>query len=266
MTINDQIEPVSTAASRPNILVNQIKIEFLKLIRSPGFVFFTIIMPIMLFAMFGLSNADATLPNGESVGPLFLFSYGTYAALSVALLSFSAVIANERGLGWNKLIRITPLRPLTSIAAKMLNTLLLGTLAVTALFATGVFLGGISLSGAMWLRLTLLLIAGMLPFAALGLFIGYIATPNTAGAIANMVYLPMAFASGLFVPVMFLPEAVQKISPYLPAYHVGQLGWITLNVSPDDLGTSVLWLLGYTFLFIALALFAYRQDQRRTFD
>ena len=105
----------------------------------------------------------------------------------------------------------------------------------------------------------------MLPFTALGLFIGYIASPNTAGAIANMIYLPMAFASGLFVPVMFLPEAVQKIAPYLPAYHVGQLGWISLNVSPGDFWTSALWLLGYTVIFISLALFAYQQDQRRSF-
>ena len=95
-------QPILAARKRPFILINQIKIEFLKLMRSPGFVFFTTIMPIMLFSLFGLSNVDNPLPNGEPAGPLFLFSYGTYAALSVALLSFSGVIANERGLGWHK--------------------------------------------------------------------------------------------------------------------------------------------------------------------
>ena len=219
----------------------------------------------MLFSMFGLTNADVTLANGASAGSLFLFSYGTYAALSVALLSFSSVIANERGLGWHKLIRVSPMPPLATLVAKMLNTLLLGTLAIVALFATGIFIGGIELSSGMVVKLILLLVFGMIPFAALGLFIGYIASPNTAGAISNMIYLPMAFASGLFIPVPFLPELVQKIAPYLPAYHVGQLGWITAGVSDGSLWTSALWLLGYTVLFTGLALFAYRLDQRQSY-
>ncbi len=265
MTVETTTLTIEVPERRPFILLNQIKIEFLKLIRSPGFIFFTIVMPIMLFIMFGLTNADAILANGASAGAPFLFSYGTYAALSVALLSFSSVIANERGLGWYKLIRVSPMPPLATLVAKMLNTLLLGTLSITALFATGILIGGIELSGSMVVKLILLLVLGMIPFAALGLFIGYIASPNTAGVISNMIYFPMAFASGLFVPVMFLPEAVQKIAPYLPAYHVGQLGWITVGVSDGSLSTSVLWLIGYTVLFTGLALFAYRLDQRRSY-
>ena len=56
-------------------------------------------------------------------------------------------------------------------------------------------------AGGVWLSVALRLLAGSLPFIALGFLIGFRYGPNAAPAVANLIYLPMSFASGLFMPL-----------------------------------------------------------------
>jgi ABC-2 type transport system permease protein len=56
------------------------------------------------------------------------------------------------------------------------------------------------------------LVAGSLPFSAMGLALGYFTGPNSAPSTINLIYLPMSFCSGLWVPFMFLPKMVQQIA------------------------------------------------------
>ena len=72
-------------------------------------------------------------------------------------------------------------------------------------------------------------------------------------------------ASGLFMPVTQLPGFVQKIAPYLPSYHYGQLAWSAVGSSSEPLLTSLAWLAGYTVLFMAITARAYRREQSLKF-
>src|SRR5262249_58961893 len=65
--------------------------------------------------------------------------------------------------------------------------------------------------------------AAAIPFCGLGLLLGCVASPNASPAVANLVCLPMSFCSGLWIPLPFLPSAVQHAARFLPAYHLGQL-------------------------------------------
>ena len=47
-------------------------------------------------------------------------------------------------------------------------------------------------------------VLGVLPFCAMGLFVGSLVSGQAAPAIVNLIYLPMAFLSGLWVPMQFL--------------------------------------------------------------
>jgi ABC-2 type transport system permease protein len=195
-----------------------------------------------------------------------LASYGTYATISVALFSFGVSIASERGLGWNRLLRATPLQPLTYFAVKIIMALIIGLITLLALFAFAGVVGGVRLSPLVWIELIGLLVVGMIPFVALGLCIGYVAGPNSAAAIANLIHLPLAFASGLLLPVPFLPAFVRGIAPYLPAYQAGQLGWTLLGAGD---GTSLLghlgWLAAYTVVFLTIGVIAYRRDEGKQY-
>ena len=58
----------------------------------------------------------------------------------------------------------------------------------------------------------------------MGLAFGYLVGPNSAPAVLNLVWLPMAFASGLWIPISQLPQFVQPVAAFLPPYHFAQLG------------------------------------------
>ena len=46
---------------------------------------------------------------------------------------------------------------------------------------------------------------------------------NAAPGIVNLIYLPMSFVSGLWIPIQYLPHWLQRIAPALPTYHLAQL-------------------------------------------
>src|SRR5688572_16966012 len=96
---------------RGSALAYIIRCEVLKLLRIPAFSIPTLLFPIMFFAFFGLPNVGGEI-DGRDAGSYILASYGAYAMISVALFSFGVSIAAERGLGWNKLLRTTPMHPL----------------------------------------------------------------------------------------------------------------------------------------------------------
>ena len=261
-------ETTATSAARVphgSTLLYLIRCEILKLVRVPMFAIPTFVFPIMFFAMFGLPNIKNTLA-GINAGAYMMASYGAYAVMSVALFSFGVAIAAERGLGWNKLMRVTPLQPVMTFAAKIAMALIFGAFSLLALFAFGALVGGVRMPIATWLGLVGLLVVGMIPFVALGLAIGYLAGPNSAAAVANMIFLPLSFASGIFLPVEYLPDVIQRVAPYLPAYHVAELGWGALGAGDGKgAGMHLLWLAGYTIVFLALALFAYRRDEGKNY-
>ena len=239
--------------------------EVLKLLRIPIFAIGTFLFPILFFAMFGLPNVDQQL-GGINAGQYVMASYGTYAVMAMALFSFGASIAAERGMRWNMLLRTTPLRPLTYFTAKILMALVFGVAVLAALFAFGAVVGGISMSILLWAELAGLLVFGMIPFVALGLWIGYTAGPNSASVLAQLIFLPLAFASGLFLPLQFLPQVIQNIAPYLPSYHVAWLGWHVLGVHDSKpVMVHVLWIAGYTMVFLVMAVISYRRDEGKTF-
>jgi ABC-2 type transport system permease protein len=239
--------------------------ELRKVSRVPSFVVPTIIFPILFFAMFGLPNASRTI-EGVNVGAYLMASYGAYSMMAAALISFAVSIATERALGWNRLLRVTPLSPAAYFGAKGVMALTIGAVSLTTLFLFGVVVAHVALPVLVWLRLGGILLVGMVPFVLLGMAIGYSVSPAAAAPITNLIFLPLSFASGLFMPLQMLPQGVQRVAPYLPSYHVGQLGWSTIG-SGDGLGiwTHLAWLGGYSLVFALFARTAFKRDEGRQF-
>jgi len=241
------------------------KAEFRKSARVPSFLVPTIFFPIMFFALFGLPRAGAMI-GAISQAAYLMASYAAYAMMTTALFSFGVSIASERALGWNRLLRVTPLSGVSYIGAKLLNAFAVGGLAIFCLFVFAVVTAHVSLAPLIWLKLTLVLFLGLAPFVLLWLAIGYSVGPAAAAPIANLISLPLAFGSGLFIPMQMLPQGVQKMAPYLPSYHLGQLGWNAMGSGDmQGLGPHVAWIAGYTVAFGLLALLAYRRDEGKQF-
>ena len=66
-----------------------------------------------------------------------------------------------------------------------------------------------------------------------GLWLGTRVSGRGAPAVINLIYLPMAFLSGLWVPLHMLPSFLQSMAPAWPAYHLAQIAQAIVGVDVD---------------------------------
>ncbi len=242
------------------------KYEFLKALRMPAYSLPTILFPVMFYCLFGLSFLKNQPAGGVSMAAYLLATYGAFGVIGAALFGFGVGVAMERGQGWMILKRASPMPPSAYFTAKIVMSTVFGLTIVILLFGLGYFFGGVRLPVGGWLALLAVLVAGAVPFSALGLAVGYTAGPNSAVAIVNLIYLPMAFASGLWIPVAVLPSFFQKLAPWLPAYHYSQLALKRIGADVGDSTTShLLYLAVFTALCLGVAYLGYRRDEGKTY-
>jgi ABC-2 type transport system permease protein len=240
------------------------KYELLKTWRLPAFAIPTLTFPLFFYVLFGLTFGGRA--GGVRMATYLIATYGAFGVMGSALFGFGVGVAVERGQGWMLLKRATAMPPLAYFAAKMITAMLFGALVVTLMAALGVAFGGVSLSAQTWLTLLLILTCGALPFCAFGLLVGYLVGPNAAPAVVNLIYLPSAFLSGMWMPIHMLPPVFQAVAPFLPSYHFAQLALTPIGAS---LGGSP-WrhaavLVAFTAVCLFLARRAYVRDEGRTF-
>lgn len=265
---------MSTIAARPAtaplppMLGRQTYSEFVKLLRVPAFSVTSIVLPSMFYAFIGLGQASEPLYKGSSVtfGEYFLASMALYGVANVMVLGFGISIANERGQKQDLLMKSTPLPPAVFFAAKALSALAIALISILVLSLFASLAAHVQLTTDQWTTLLFRAMVCSIPFIGLGFALGYLAGPNSAPAVTNLIYLPTAFASGLFFPLNFLPEFLQKIAPYLPLYRAAHLVWNAVGVPYDDIREDWLYMAGYTVGFFLLALWAYRRDQGKKFN
>lgn len=252
--------PHAAAPSALRALRHFVKMEFLKLLRTPTFAIPALLFPMLFFAMFGLAQARGALA-GLDGGLYMLVAYGSYTVMSVSMFSFSVTLAVERSLGWHSLLRASPLQPGVYFLGKSVVTAAFGLLSVMLLFVFCRLVAGIELPAPLLLPLLGCLALGLLPFSAFGLWLGCVLGPNSVVGVANAIFLCLAFASGIFVPFPALPEAVRQIAPVLPSYHLARMGWnLASGQSAWAQGVHLAWLLGWTALFFGAARLAYQRS------
>ena len=118
----------------------------------------------------------------------------------------------------------------------------------------GAVFGGVRMPAMQWLALGGTLLCGAIPFCAIGLAIGSFAGANSAPATVNMIHLPLGFLAGLWIPIQFLPHAIQRIAPLLPTYHFAQIALGVLH-APTEGSTMghIGALAAFTMIFAGIA-------------
>jgi ABC-2 type transport system permease protein len=249
------------------MLLAQTRAQLLTRMRIPAFTVLSLGLPVMFFALFNAIFGSQRLTQGVTNGELILVSYATYAVANVMVYNFGIGIATERGRKLDLLQRAMPVPPLVPVVAQIISVLVFAAIALLLLFAYASIVGGIRLGAGSWLDLLWRLLVGSFPMIGLGMAIGYGTGPNAAPAVVNVVYLPMAFLSGIFVPFQILPSTIQKIGQVLPTYHYANLGWNVLpGVAYEGTGTALIWLAAWTVALFAIALRIYRLDETQKFS
>ncbi|MCF6193556.1 MAG: ABC transporter permease [Kangiellaceae bacterium] len=252
-----------TNSTKPNLLniyLMESKTETLRLFRSPGFSIPTLLFPVMFYTFFGLlfSMNKAAMPT------YLMVTYATFGVIGPALFSFGVGIAIERGQGWFDLKEVSPMPASAYIISRIVLTFIFSTIIILLLFALGAVFGGVRLLHSQWILLAITLVLGSLPFCAIGMTLGLFLKSSSAPATVNLIYLPMGFLSGLWLPITFLPDFMQSFANVLPPYHLAQL---SLKVVEMDIGASIFLHLSvlffYTLVFTILAIKAYARKDKQ---
>lgn len=232
------------------------KYETLAALRNVGMAVPFLVLPPAIYWLFGVVIIPPEAGDSE-YGPgivNYLFSsFSAFGAMMPGLFG-GATIAVERENGLLKLKRALPAPPGAQLVAKTFMAILVTAGAVTAVVAVALLAGTITLSGMQVLTIWAAMIAGSIPFCAIGLFIGSLASSAAVPAYGNLVFLPMIYLSGLFIP---LPDFLDRWVVIWPAFHLNQVALGLAGV--DEFGffppqSSALVLLSVTVLFGGLAI------------
>jgi len=265
MTLSD-VRMERSRRHTATIYLKEAKYEFLKNLRLRVYTASVLSFPLMFYVLFGLVlNAKAAI-GGTHVPTYLIATYGTFGVMGASLFGTAAGLASDRGLGWLQVKRASPMPPFAYFCAKVITSMAFSATIVVALFTLGIAFGGVRLPVGDFARLLATLVAGSLPFSAMGLALGYFAGPNSAPPTINLIYLPMSFCSGLWVPFMFLPKVVQQIARVLPPYHLSQLALGVVGAGAHE-STAVHWavLAAFTMICLGVARIGFQRDQEKMY-
>ena len=233
--------------------------QILELARQPMYIVSTILFPSMFFWFFGVPNAQ-----NPSAALIMLGSFSAYAVLGIVLFQFGVGIAQERGTPWSAYLRILPAPSWVGFFSRILSGIFFACLAVAGVIWTAYHFTPVELTAERILAFLIYLFLGSIPFGMMGIVIGLSCKAHSALPVANLVYLPLSFAGGLWVPPNALPKAVQDISPYLPTRMYGELIWNVLLQREMD-NKYLIGLAAYLAVFGVIAAYLYRQEEERRY-
>ena len=248
------------------IYLKEAKYEFLKNLRLRVYTVSVLSFPLMFYVLFGLLlNARESI-GGTTIPIYMIATYGTFGVMGASLFGTAAGLAADRGLGWLQVKRASPMPPFAYFAAKVVLSMIFSAIVVSLLMLLGFAFGGVRLPLANLAKLLGTLVAGSLPFSALGLAVGYFAGPNSAPPVINLIYLPMSFCSGLWVPYVFLPKMVRQIALVLPPYHLSQLALGVVGGGRHE-SAATHWevLLASTLICLGVARIGFQRDQGKLY-
>jgi ABC-2 type transport system permease protein len=197
-----------------------LRMEIRRLIRNRRVLIFSMLLPAILILVFGGTTTGDI--GGVDAKTYLMVSMGVLGSMSAAIGSGGS-IAVERGLGWNRQLRLTPLNPGKYVLTKVVLSLVMALPPLLISYLLGALALHVHLNAGTWLLVGIGSWLGALPFAALGVVIGYIARPDSVQQVSGLLYMLLAAFGGLWVPVEVMPHLMRSIAEFTPAYWVGQV-------------------------------------------
>ena len=234
------------------LYLRETRFELIRTLRNRMVVASTLGFPALFYLLFGVVNKNQTMQGNINVAKYLLGGYAVFGMLGAALFGIGIGLAMDRTSGWLELKRASPMPPLAGIVARCIVAVIASLTIVTMLCGLGIGLAGVHLQWAEYGRMLLVTAIGSVPFAALGLLFAALLPANAAPGAVNLIYLPMSYCSGLWVPFAFLPHWVQHIAYALPTYHLAQLMLEAIGYGQP--GQSVLLHLVALLAFTAILL------------
>ncbi|CAG4919364.1 unnamed protein product, partial [Acidithrix sp. C25] len=222
-------------------------------------VFFALVFPVMMLSIFGgiYGSTPSARFGGRGVVDSSVPAYLVLVISVTGLMSFPLGLGEYRERGVLKRFSSTPARSSSFLLAQGIVNLVLTIGGVILLVLTGLIFFGLHLPKNIVTTIFALILV-MLGVYSVGALIAALArTERQAIVIANLVYFPVIFLSGVTIPLAIFPSIMIKISDFIPfTYGVKllQSQWLgtSTNLGVDLSVISATILLG---AFVAIRAF-----------
>lgn len=236
--------------------------QLLEQVRVPMAMVGNIAFPALSFLFFIVPQAslrDDPVSATSAAGQIALVS-----VLSVCLFSFGLGTAEERSTPWDPYLRTLSAGVLPRLGAKVITGLVFAAVGVGVIAVIAALLTSATATPGQLLAAVLALLVAGTPFLLMGISLGYLLPVKAALPAVQMIFLPMAFAGGLFLPPWLFPRWLDVISLLLPS-RAGRDLVVSRLTSEAVPTTAVVGTVVWTLLMGALAVWAYRRDEGRRF-
>lgn len=226
------------------------------LLRTPAYWVPLVVFPSLLYSFFGLPASQ----QGSEIANILLASWSAFAVIGIGFFQFGVSISQARESKWEDYARTLPAGAAPRFVAQVVTAILFLAFALALLWTVAALAAPVSLRLEQYLRLLWVLLLGVIPFVMIGAALGYSIPARGAVPIANLLYLPLSYFGGLWLPPQMLPDIVAQISPFTPTRQLGELAWAAVLDTPMPLD-SVQGLAAYTAGAAVIALTMWRRDE-----
>ena len=235
--------------------------QFKVFLREPLAVFFGLVFPSVLLVVIGVAYPGATDParvfDGRSLVEVYAPTTIVLGLATMAVFLLPVALGGDRERGILRRLSTTPAHPGTLVTAHLSVQLAVVSVATVAAVLVGMLAFALGVPGSLvWFIASFLL--GACSLLAIGSLIGSMApTANTGQGVGLLLYFPLLFFAGVYIPLDVMPDGIRTVSSYTPAGAAVRAlsdSWIGNTPHTSDL----LVMLAYTVVAGALAVRLFR--------
>ncbi len=235
-----------------------LKFELIRMVREPRILMFTVLMPVASYVVFTGVGSNSGTAEGIPIPATLMIGLAGYGAI-LGVLSLAISVSVERTQGWLRQLRVTPLRPAAVVTVKVITSTVIAVPSIVTVGVAAYFQHHVTLSVGEWLLVLFVMWLGTIPFALLGLALGYALKPNLAQPASFLSFFSLSVLGGLLVPVAAFPAGLRHFAHLLPSNRYAELGWRAVAGHAPTM-TGAIVLAAWTALFGLLAVAAYRHS------
>lgn len=174
--------------------------------------FFTIVLPVGMFIMFGALQPAADMTAGHgNVSAHIMISMALYGGATAAVAAAGMTVV-EHSSGWGRQLALTPLSGGDLLLARGADILVRVLLPVIAVNIAGL-LTNADMPLDRWLAAAVLCAAAAIPFGFFGMIFGLLFRSDSAVSVAATSLVILAFASNMFMPLSEDLLAFARVTP-----------------------------------------------------
>lgn len=249
-------EVASNVSTRPPAARTMLRIESKLFVREPVGLVWGLVLPAVAFVVLGCIPA-LSRPEAYLGGASFLAVYQPVLILvSLTLLALSGlppILGSYRERGVLRRLQTTPMPPARLLGAQLLIHLVVAIATAVMLLGLGSVAFDLALPADLvgWALAYVLTCVAML---SLGVLVAAVSpTAKLANTIGTVLFFPVAFFAGLWLPRASMPHVLGQISDFTPlGAAVRAMTSATQGVFPPVAALAVL--AGYAALFGLLAV------------